>query len=643
MSQPGQAHGKAIQHGASAAALLQELFALSRAQFRYFAAGSCPASVGGNPTFMENAGGSQVPTVVADAMHSYMLNSYAQLGAGYPLSTRATQTVADAHAAMRVFMGAADAAGEVIIGPSSSQLLAHVGDCYSQSLGPDDELVVHEACHEANVGPWVRAAARSGAKLLWWRVAPPDVGCTSRLEDLLPLLGPRTRIVAVTHVSNLLGEVLDVAAVVAAVRRCAPRARVVVDGVAYAPHLPIDVSAWGVDWCVWYGTLLVAVQLFSLSSRSLGTCRCSVSCACRVPCQCACMDGPLLVSASALSSTKSFVHHPNSFVFWSTVPHHVGIIIIFVLCCGCRYVFSNYKTWGPHVATMFGATAALTELLAAGVAGPNHYFVPGDDFTYKWELGGVCHEACAGLVALKHYLHTVAAAYRRLVLPHADDDHTNAGLAASAGGATAAVAPFAAASNGDGSAPAAGSSHGAAAPQSSSSSSAAATVAVLSRCDVDDAFAAFQLMESVTQGRLLSYLSSHPNVILIGPKTASAVPAKRTTAASGDGAVTLQLSRVPTVSFVHRSKPSQEVARGVQAGGIAMRAGHMYAKRLVESVFAALGRTDAPPSSGSGAGGPALAAVTPCASSDGVVRISLLHYNTPEEVEQLIRVLDAVL
>jgi len=71
------------------------------------------------------------------------------------------------------------------------------------------------------------------------------------LTGLAPRARRSTRIVAAIHVSNILGAVLDAAALVATVRAgpCGGRARVALDGVAYAPHLPVDVAAWGVDWC----------------------------------------------------------------------------------------------------------------------------------------------------------------------------------------------------------------------------------------------------------------------------------------------------------------------------------------------------------------------------------------------------------
>ena len=135
-------------------------------------------------------------------------------------------------------------AGSVAMGPSTSALLGWLGTDIGRGLHSGDEIVVAEAGHEANIGPWVAAAEASGARLLWWRVGPkgarrkaaafrrisatcsllraldPARACswghaageTAPLEALEALLGPRTRLVAFPHVSNLLGEVVDVAA-----------------------------------------------------------------------------------------------------------------------------------------------------------------------------------------------------------------------------------------------------------------------------------------------------------------------------------------------------------------------------------------------------------------------------------------------
>ncbi|MHC5023314.1 MAG: cysteine desulfurase-like protein [Planctomycetota bacterium] len=202
-------------------------------------------ALAGETIYLENAGGSQVPRVVADAIHRYLLESYVQLEADYEMSRRCTETVEGAHEFVNLFMNGTGR-GRVILGPSCSQLCTMLAGCYAEALEPGDELIVAETGHEANVGPWVRLADR-GLTVRVWPLNRDEQAC--RIEDLAPLLGPRTRVVAFPHVSNLLGGIVDVPAVTDLVHEAG--ARVVVDGVAYAPHRAIDVASWDVDWYVY--------------------------------------------------------------------------------------------------------------------------------------------------------------------------------------------------------------------------------------------------------------------------------------------------------------------------------------------------------------------------------------------------------
>jgi cysteine desulfurase family protein (TIGR01976 family) len=190
---------------------------------------------------LENAGGSQVPAVVADAIRNYMLSSYVQLGAGYPLSLTCTEVVDRAHAFVKRLMNGDG--GEVILGSSTSSLLQMLAACYAENLEPGREIIVAETGHEANIGPWKRLA-RQGHTLRWWRMDADTFSCPS--EGLADLLTPRTAIVAFPHVSNLLGEIVDVASLTRMAHDAG--AKVVVDGVAFAPHRAMDVKGWGVDW-----------------------------------------------------------------------------------------------------------------------------------------------------------------------------------------------------------------------------------------------------------------------------------------------------------------------------------------------------------------------------------------------------------
>jgi len=198
-------------------------------------------ALAGDTVYLENAGGSQAPAVVADSIRDYMLTSYVQLGAGYPLSHRAAEIVDEAHDFVRLMMNGID--GEVILGSSTSALLRMLAGCYTQVLRPGAEIVVAQTGHEANIGPW-KMLDRLGFKLRWWEMDPATYRCP--LSELSEILSDRTALVAFPHVSNLLGEIVDIEGITELAH--AAGARVVVDGVAYAPHRAMDVSAWNVDW-----------------------------------------------------------------------------------------------------------------------------------------------------------------------------------------------------------------------------------------------------------------------------------------------------------------------------------------------------------------------------------------------------------
>lgn len=126
----------------------------------------------------------------------------------------------------------------------------------------------------------------------------------------------------------------------------------------------------------------------------------------------------------------------------------------------------------------------------------------------------------------------------------------------------------------------------------------------LDRHTVEAAYATFRGMEAPLQEQLISLLNKKSDVSIIGPAHADVD------------------TRVPTVSFVHKSKSSAELNTAIQQAGFAIRHGHMYAMRLTERlVEEKLVRSP----------------------GDGVVRISLLHYNTTEEVQQLVKALDSIL
>jgi cysteine desulfurase family protein (TIGR01976 family) len=199
-------------------------------------------ALAGDWVFLDNAGGSQTLETVADRVRDYLLTSDVQLGASYEVSRRAQDRVLEGQRAMARMVNAADP-GEVILGPSTSALFRMLAGCFARTFQPGDEVVVTDCDHEANIGPWVDLE-RHGIRVRWWKLDPEAFTLdTAVLESLLT---PRTRLVAVTHASNILGTVNPVREWADLVHR--KGAILCVDGVAYAPHRRIDVRALDVDF-----------------------------------------------------------------------------------------------------------------------------------------------------------------------------------------------------------------------------------------------------------------------------------------------------------------------------------------------------------------------------------------------------------
>lgn len=139
----------------------------------------------------------------------------------------------------------------LVYGASSTQLLRNLA--LSLTFAEGDEIIVSILDHEANIAPWLDLAERQGLYVKFWN--PEGQGNNPKLtvDTLRPLLSGRTRFLAFTHSTNLLGSIHDVKAITAAAHEY-PNLSVCVDGVAYAPHRGIDMKDLGVDfYCLsWY-------------------------------------------------------------------------------------------------------------------------------------------------------------------------------------------------------------------------------------------------------------------------------------------------------------------------------------------------------------------------------------------------------
>jgi cysteine desulfurase family protein (TIGR01976 family) len=192
--------------------------------------------------YFDGPGGSQVPRVVADAVADTLCSGISNRGTVTAAERRADGVVTAARAAVADLLGAQP--GGVVFGRSMTQLTYDLARSLAAQWGPGDEVVVTRLDHDANIRPWVHAAAAAGATVRW-----ADFDRQSgelAVEAVTALLGSRTRVVAVTGASNLLGTRPDVPAIASAAH--AAGALLFVDGVHLTPHAPVDVPSLGADF-----------------------------------------------------------------------------------------------------------------------------------------------------------------------------------------------------------------------------------------------------------------------------------------------------------------------------------------------------------------------------------------------------------
>lgn len=192
--------------------------------------------------FFDNAGGSQVVKQVADRVYDYLLNTNVQLGATYDISRISTGRVDEAVREMAHFINAKEKC-EVVLGPSTSMLIKNLSYSLAEIMQPGDEIVVTNCDHEANIGPWY-GLERKGISVFEWKLNQETLELD--MEDLDAVMSHKTRLVAVTHASNILGTINDIKKIAGFVHDRG--AMLCVDGVAYAPHRLIDVQKLDVDF-----------------------------------------------------------------------------------------------------------------------------------------------------------------------------------------------------------------------------------------------------------------------------------------------------------------------------------------------------------------------------------------------------------
>jgi cysteine desulfurase / selenocysteine lyase len=199
--------------------------------------------------FLDSGASAQKPAAVIDGVADYYRSDYANVHRGvYRLSARSTELYEGAREKVRRFLNAADAS-EIVFVRNATEGINLVAQSWGATfLEPGDEVLITVMEHHANIVPWQLLRDRVGLKLV---VAPIDATGGLDMAAFEKLLSPRTKLVAVTQLSNVTGAILPVESIVRLAH--ARGAKVLLDGCQAAPRLPVDVQALDCDFYVFSG------------------------------------------------------------------------------------------------------------------------------------------------------------------------------------------------------------------------------------------------------------------------------------------------------------------------------------------------------------------------------------------------------
>jgi len=387
-------------------------------------------------SFFENAGGSYVPQQVIDKLNEFMISTKVQPYAEYPMSKNAGDNMDLATELFAKMINAKNK--EIIIGGSTSINLYVLSNALKYSLRPGDEVIVTNQDHEANISPW-RRLSEVGAIIKEWKINP--ITAELEVETFENLLTNKTKIVAVTHCSNIVGTVNNLKQISELAHK--NNAIVIGDGVSYAPHGFPDVKELGVDF----------------------------------------------------------------------------------------YTFSLYKTYGPHLALLYGKEDILKEL-----PNQNHQFLDGD-YPYTINPGGPNHEELASLIGIYEYMNEIFK-------HHFNDQKLS------------------------------------------------------TREKINKVNHLISVHEEEIANPILKYISENDNLKLIGKKTIT------------------NKNRAPTISFTDKNKTSKKISEILVKNKIATRNDNFYAWRCLNALGIDI--------------------------DDGLVRLSMTHYNSLEDTERVLNTLGKI-
>ena len=211
-----------------------------------------PMRGGKRLVFLDSGATSQKPHQVIDAEAGFYRTSNAAVHRGsYYLAEKASEAYESARESVAAFIGAE--VDEIVFTKSATESLNLLATSFERSIGSlgiksGDEIVVSELEHHANLLPWQELAKRTGAVLKWFEMNPDGSLDLSSIDSIIT---PKCKVVAITHQSNVLGSMPNIAPIIEAAHSVG--AVFVLDGCQSVPHFPIDVKTLGADFLVFSG------------------------------------------------------------------------------------------------------------------------------------------------------------------------------------------------------------------------------------------------------------------------------------------------------------------------------------------------------------------------------------------------------
>jgi cysteine desulfurase/selenocysteine lyase len=199
--------------------------------------------------WLDNAATTHKPQSVVDRLAHFYQHENSNIHRGaHTLAARATDAYEGARSTVADFVSAASA-DDIVFTRGTTEAINLVAQSWGRKhVGPEDEIVLSHLEHHANIVPWQQLADETGAKL---RIIPVDDGGRLQLDRYSDLLSDRTRLVAIAHVSNVLGTIVPVEEVIQAAHGVG--ARVLVDGAQAVAHMPVNVQSMDADFYVFSG------------------------------------------------------------------------------------------------------------------------------------------------------------------------------------------------------------------------------------------------------------------------------------------------------------------------------------------------------------------------------------------------------